>query len=311
LIKDRFFFISNDVETTSLWNHKLSDETGYKVWKEGMPILLDLYAKYNIKSTFFFTGYIARLYPDIVKMILPFGHEVGCHGLLHDSNKAFDVLSLDEQVSHLAEAKQILEDISGEEVISFRAPAVRVNRDTPLALKETGYKIDSSIASQRMDFMFSFGAKQKLHWLISPRKPYNTCSNNLARRGHSGIYEFPINGLGLPFVGTFMRISPALTDTVRFLLNSENKLFRTPVSFIIHPNELIDEEIIEEKIKRRAKNYISYLLADKLRYKLKLKNLGKNAIPLLEDQIRYFNRRKYRSISLKDYYCKYIETNDS
>jgi len=281
--------------------------TGEKVWKNGMPVLLDLYEKYKIKSTFFFTGHIAKIYPEIVKMILPYGHEVGCHGLVHDTNKAFDVLSLQEQIQHLNEAKTILENICGEEVISFRAPAIRVNNDTPIALKKTGFKIDSSIASQRLDFMFSFGAKNKLNWLSSPRKPYFTSEHNLARKGQSNIFEFPINSFGLPYVGTFMRISPSITKTIRSLLHIENKIRKTPISFIIHPNELIEEEIINQNIERRAKSYISYLLADKLRYKLKLKNLGEQAIPLLENQLVYFNKRKYLSITLKELYFKYIE----
>lgn len=301
---EKYFFISNDVETTSLWNHNLNDETGYKVWKEGMPILLNLYEKYNIKSTFFFTGYIAKLYPDIVKMIQPYGHEVGCHGLVHHSDQAFDLLSLSEQIEHLKESKAILEDIAGEEIISFRAPAIRVNYDTPLALATTGFKIDSSIASQRLDFMFSFGSKHKLNWMLSPRKPYVSSATNLARKGNSDLMEFPINSLILPYVGTFMRISPQLSNFTRYLLNIETRLRNTPISFVIHPNELIEEEIVNNKIQRRAKNYLSYLLADKLRYKLKLRNLGLKAAPLLEEQLTYFQKRGYSSITYKEYYLQ-------
>ena len=52
---------TNDVETTSIWLNTLRDKTGYKVLEEGMPALLDIYAKYDVKSTFYFTGYIAKL----------------------------------------------------------------------------------------------------------------------------------------------------------------------------------------------------------------------------------------------------------
>ncbi|MCT4602664.1 MAG: hypothetical protein N4A59_07175, partial [Marinifilum sp.] len=62
--------LTNDVETTSIWFNCLRDKTGLKVVNEGMPLLLDIYSKYNIKSTFYFTGYIAKLYPKVVKMIL-------------------------------------------------------------------------------------------------------------------------------------------------------------------------------------------------------------------------------------------------
>jgi peptidoglycan/xylan/chitin deacetylase (PgdA/CDA1 family) len=63
-------------------------------------------------------------------------------------------MPLEKQIRHLEETKKLLEDISGLEVISFRAPALRVNDDTPKALISTGYKIDSSVASQRFDFFY-------------------------------------------------------------------------------------------------------------------------------------------------------------
>ena len=53
--------ITNDVETTSIVNHRLSDETGRYVLEQGMPRLLDLYDAYGVRATFFFTGHIAQL----------------------------------------------------------------------------------------------------------------------------------------------------------------------------------------------------------------------------------------------------------
>lgn len=64
-------------------------------------------------------------------------------------------------VDHLKTSKKLLEDLSGQEVISFRAPALRLNGYTPLALTEVGFKIDSSVASQRFDLFFSYGGRQK------------------------------------------------------------------------------------------------------------------------------------------------------
>ena len=60
--------MTNDVETTSILNHKLRDKTGEYVLRQGMPRLLDLYERYGVKATFFYTGYIARLYPDVIRM---------------------------------------------------------------------------------------------------------------------------------------------------------------------------------------------------------------------------------------------------
>ena len=169
--KDKFCLITNDVETTSVLNHKLRDKTGEYVLNQGMPRLLDLYDRYGVKATFFFTGHIAKLYPQVVKIAYERGHEVGSHGLTHEVSKAFDVLSPEEQLSHLKQSKEILEDIIGDVVVSFRAPAARVDKGFPEILHEAGFKVDSSVSSQRLDMMFSFGALKKLHWLTAPQKP--------------------------------------------------------------------------------------------------------------------------------------------
>lgn len=294
--------LSNDVETTSIWNHCLSDKTGEKVLKEGMPVLLELYEKYHVKATFFFTGHIAQKFPEIVRMILPYGHEVACHGLVHEADKAFDVLTFDQQVEHLKKSKNILENISGKEVISFRAPALRVNQSTPKALAAAGFKIDSSIAPQRADMLFSFGVVKKFNWLVAPRKPYFTSENNLARRGASDIFEIPLSAFLLPYIGTFMRIAPFSMIWLRNILHFENQVNGKPIVFLIHPNELIIEEIVNRKTIRRSKNYISYILGDVLRHKVKLKNLGDKAVPLYEKEVKFFFEKKYEFLCLKDFY---------
>ena len=301
-MKLKHCIITNDVETTSLRNHRLSDKTGEIVLKEGMPVLLDAYKKFNIKATFYFTGHIAKLYPEVVKMIVPHGHEVACHGLVHDSSQAFDVLTLEQQIDHLRRAKRILEDICQQEVVSFRAPALRVNRFTPEALAKNGFLIDSSIAPQRLDMFLSFGSNKKMKWLTAPRTPYFTSPNDLARKGKGPIFEIPINSFLLPYAGTTMRVTPLVTKLVRFVLNLEASKTSRPVVFVIHPNELIDEPLELEKIQRRTKNIFKYLLADKLRYHIKLKNLGKRALPLLLDQLNYLNNKNFTFVTIKKYF---------
>jgi len=46
--------LTNDVESTSLALNDLNKATAEKVFNEGMPKLLELYKKYDIKTTFFF-----------------------------------------------------------------------------------------------------------------------------------------------------------------------------------------------------------------------------------------------------------------
>ena len=267
-----------------------------------IPRLLDLYEKYGVKATFFYTGHIAQLYPDVVRMAHERGHEVGSHGLTHEVSKAFDVLSPEEQLSHLKQSKQILEDIIGEEVVSFRAPAARVDKKFPLIMKETGFKVDSSVSSQRLDMMFSFGALKKLHWLTAPRKAYFTQTDNIFRRGDSEVLEAPISAMGFPYIGTFMRIAPGVNRLTRRMLFWETVCNGRQFVFLTHPNEFIDEDQETTEIARRGSNFISYLLGDVIRHKLKVKNLGEKALPIYERELSFFKDKGFRFLTCKDLY---------
>lgn len=300
MIGNRIVCITNDVETTSIVNGGLREDTGIKVWKEGLPMLLDLYDKYEAKATFFYIANFAKQHPEIIKIVQERGHEIACHGLTHQHDKAFDVMSFEEQLEHLTTAKKILEDIAGEEVVSFRAPALRVNCDTPRALTEAGFKYDSSVAPQRMDIFMSLGSKNKLQWFGAPRIPYKVSETNLARKGQLSIVEVPVSSFVFPYIGTFMRVSPSLNTLIRYMLYMETKGTDKVINFLIHPNEVITEDDLHTKTQRRASSYIGYLLSDVLRRKLKQKNLGKNALVLFEKEIRYWVEKDYSFKCIKE-----------
>lgn len=299
---NKVILITNDVETTSILNHCLDDKTGELVLKQGMPRLLELYDKFSIKATFFYTAYIAKLYPDVVRMVIPYGHEVGSHGYTHDVKEAFDVLSFSEQKEHLRKSKDILENITGKEVISFRAPAARVNKNTAQALIETGFKIDSSVASQRLDMFMSFGAFNKLNWITAPRLPYFTDHKNIFKHGNGTLLEIPISAFGLPYIGTFMRIAPGLNRFTRNLLNIETRFNKKPIVFLTHPNEFIDEQRDTKAIERRGKSFFAYILGDVLRHGLKTRNLGEKALPIFEKELDFFQKKEYSFITCTEYY---------
>ena len=269
--KDRICLITNDVETTSILNHKLRDKTGEYVLSQGMPRLLDLYDKYGVKATFFYTGHIAQLYPDVVRMAHERGHEVGSHGLTHEVSKAFDVLSPEEQLF-------------------------------PLIMEEAGFKVDSSVSSQRLDMMFSFGALKKLNWLTAPRHAYFAQEENIFRKGESEVFEVPISAMGFPYIGTFMRIAPGLNRFTRQMLYWETLCNGRQFVFLTHPNEFIDEDQETKEIERRGSNYISYLLGDVIRHKLKVKNLGEKALPIYERELAFFQRKDFEFVTCKDFY---------
>lgn len=292
-------FFTNDVEHTSV-SGAVWGRIAKQVDEEGLPRLLELYDKYEVRSTFFVLGQLAELKPNIVKQIVAHGQEVGSHGYQHDYRCAFDVMSLEEQITELRQSKDLLEQIGGQEVISFRAPALRVNSDTPVALREAGFKYDSSVAPQRMDAFMSLGANKK-QWLKAPRSIYETAVDNLAREGESGIIEVPVSSYGAPYIGTVMRIAPhSLTPIIRSLLYWESKRKDTPISFLYHPSEAVQEIEEEYTPQHRAKSKLGYLLSDVLRAKIKLKNLDHRALTLLEQELDYWSKRGGEFCMVKD-----------
>ncbi|MBR1783977.1 MAG: polysaccharide deacetylase family protein [Bacteroidales bacterium] len=307
-MSDRTVLITNDVETTSIVNHRLDDGTARYVVEQGLPRLLDLYASHGVRATFFFTGRIARLYPDAVRRVHSLGHEVGSHGLTHEVDKAFDTMPRAMQLDHLVQSKHLLEDIVGSDVVAFRAPALRVDKGFAAVLKEAGFLIDSSVASQRLDMFFSFGSLGKLNWLRSPRHAYLTSSADIYRRGTDGVFEVPVSAFAFPYIGTFMRIAPLLNRTTRRLLHLEAMATGRQFVFLTHPNEFIDEPRDGNAIDRRAKSWLAYLMGDLLRHALKVRNLGAQALPLLEHELAFFDGYGYKYHTCSDLYNQYLNT---
>ena len=104
------------------------------------------------KGTFFILGWIAERYPGLVKRIQEEGHEIACHGYAH---KLIYTQSKEEFRKDIRKAKAILEDITGSEVIGYRAPSYSITNKSQWAFEvliEEGFKYDSSIFPIHHDF---------------------------------------------------------------------------------------------------------------------------------------------------------------
>ena len=100
------FLMTTDVENFSIPLNRMDDNTAKEVHEVGLPRLLDLYAKHDIKCTFYFTGTMCELLPDSVGLVKAHGHEIGCHSYSHAQDKALDVLSYEEQLNEIKKQKE-------------------------------------------------------------------------------------------------------------------------------------------------------------------------------------------------------------
>ncbi len=288
-----------DVERISFADNCYHDYVARRVADEGLPKLLDLFDKHNVTATFYTTARYSQLAKQSLKEIRKRGHEIGCHGF--DHSEYYDSLNYQQQVDILKKSKTIIEEIIDEEVISFRAPALRINNDTVKALETVGFKTDSSVASQRFDGPFTSGALKKLSWLTAKRKPYFMSYKNPYKKGIFSVLEVPITALGWPFIGTHMRLSPLISAIFQMIFMLESRITDKPLVFLIHPNECIN--FTKGKTIKRG-NYFS----DNLRHTMKMRNLGYSAVDLLEKVILRAKGKGADFISVKQYLTTKLET---
>ena len=107
--------------------------------------LLALFADKHVHCTFFVVGWLAEAHPGLVRRIHRAGHEVASHSHWHRPVYSLTAAAFREDVRR---ARAALEDVIGERVHGFRAPAfsIRASEDWALdILAETGHRYDSSL----------------------------------------------------------------------------------------------------------------------------------------------------------------------
>ena len=134
--------------------------------------------------------------------------------------------------------------------------------------------------------------------MFAPRKPYFMDIDNPFKRGSSRVFEIPISSFVAPYIGTFMRIQPKLFSYFEKGLFQESKITGKPLVFIFHPNECIAEtRVTRNMIDKGSAGYFR----DKIRQDLKMKNLGYNAIKLMEKSLRRAKANGFEFISAIKY----------
>ena len=117
----------------------------YKQFDEALTKTLAELDKCNTKATFFCVGKLATDFPQVIRDISKHGHEIGCHSNVHTwLNK----MTEEQLKQDTTEAIKALEDVSGQKVSSYRAPAFSVTTENKWAVRvlaECGIENDASI----------------------------------------------------------------------------------------------------------------------------------------------------------------------
>ena len=208
--------------------------------------LLEILDRTSTRATFFWLGWMAERFPELVRGCRDAGHEIASHGyghvLAYDAGpRAFE--------DDIVRAKDLLESIIGQRVRGFRAPGFGITTKAPWAfdvIKAAGYEYDSSV------FPVSRG-----HGGLpgTPVGPY------LIQTQHGTLPEIPMSVVRLLgrhvclFGGGYLRVSPK--PLIRWGLGRLRKA-GMPLVVYLHPRELDpDHPRLPLGMLRRFKSYVN------------------------------------------------------
>lgn len=207
--------------------------------------LLELYARQNVKATFFFLGWVAERFPALVRKAAEAGHEIASHGYHHQLVYSLMPAHFREDVRN---AKKLLEDISGTRVRGFRAPSFSITHASLWALDvliEEGYEYDTSIFPVYHDRYGIADAPRAVHVINRP-------SGRIVEVPGSTIR---IAGINVAIAGGgYFRLMPyQWTSRAIHRVNTDEK---QPIVFYLHPWELDPEQPrIAVSAQKRLRHY--------------------------------------------------------
>jgi polysaccharide deacetylase family protein (PEP-CTERM system associated) len=191
--------------------------------------ILGLLAEARVKATFFILAWNAERHPALPRMIAAAGHEIASHGYAH--RLAYEV-GADAFRADVERSKKLLEDLTGQEVVGYRAPSFSVTARSLWAidvLLDLGFRYDSSILPVR-DQLYGIPNAHRFPYPIT-------------REGLS-LTEFPVStvrfaGRTLPLGGAYLRLFPyACTRWGLRRIEAEGK----SAMLYVHPWELDPEQ---------------------------------------------------------------------
>jgi len=207
--------IAVTVDVESDWGGRTDECLGLE---RGLPYVLELLDSLGIKATFFISGVVIDKYKEMIRRVSEAGHEVASHGFTH---KAYSLLNKKQLFEEINRSKQLLEDEIGVEILGFRAPQFRVNKELFDVLLDLQFRYDSSMSQAIVPTRYS--------GLSVPKTPFLL---------ENGLLEIPVSSipyiripLGLRWIN--------LVGFATFKLLLEKLVLPQPIVFYLHPFDLI------------------------------------------------------------------------
>ncbi|UTF55652.1 polysaccharide deacetylase family protein [Natronosalvus rutilus] len=149
-----------DLDANELWRVKRENDSewdkppirnrGEFGPKVGVPRILELLDRYDLRATFFVPGKVAENWPDTIQAIHDAGHEIGHHGYTH-TNPATATAS--EEKKDVKRAMDVFDDLIGDTPVGYRSPAADLGDNTLEILADNGIVYESSFIDSDMPYV--------------------------------------------------------------------------------------------------------------------------------------------------------------
>lgn len=229
-----------------------------------VPHVLDLLDELELKITFFIVGKDAESEENrkYLRMIVDRGHEIGNHSYNHESwLQAYTPFQIEEEI---IKAETVIEHATGKKTTGFRGPGFSWSVDLLKVLEKRGYLFDASTLPTFLGPL----ARKYYFWKSDLSKEEKKARKELFGKFSEGfrslkpylwdlgngktIMEIPVTTLPVlktPFHLSYLlylsNFSMGLMKLYLWKAITLCKLTRTPMSFLLHPLDIIGGDKIK------------------------------------------------------------------
>jgi peptidoglycan/xylan/chitin deacetylase (PgdA/CDA1 family) len=147
--------------------------------RTGVPRILRLLDRQQVRATFFVPGYTAERWPEVVRAIRDAGHEIGHHGYLHEGAHSAGDAETEER--RLLRGLEALDAAAGVRPVGYRGPMWELSYRTPALLAKHGFLYDSGLMDADHPYLLATGEEANgpslvelpAHWALDDWEPYN------------------------------------------------------------------------------------------------------------------------------------------
>jgi peptidoglycan/xylan/chitin deacetylase (PgdA/CDA1 family) len=232
-----------------------------------VPRLVDLYARFGMRQTFFLPGWCMERYPAAVETILKGGHEIAHHGYLHEHPNANEP---EQELYWLQRASDVIERMTGARPRGFRAPSYRFSRHTLDFLIQEGFTYDASLMGDDIPYLLEnaqgqlvelpshyalddwphFMSSRDLAYMMQPKSPAEGMAGY--REEFDAMWEY--GGLWIavwhPFLSGRLAICAAVAKLIEYMHNQGQVWFAALEDIAAHVRRVIADGTWTPRIDR-------------------------------------------------------------